>query len=226
MNPNWSQVIDLVSKQSFCHVSFDFWNTIAFSNPKFKEQRLDYLRAIFENKYSKDIIQDHLKDCAAEYNHFIEVGNVTKVSQVLYGELFQKISGKKPSETEMSNFTMYVNELFCRFPPTLSADIVLLLKWLKQTNCSVSITSNTAYVSGITITQCLHNWGIINFFDFCIFSDEFGFAKPAPQIYIELLRLVGLRHGEFEVNRVLHIGDNFTNDILGARVLGIDTFKV
>ena len=49
-----------------------------------------------------------------------------------------------------------------------------------------------------------------------IFSDAFGHAKPAPQIFQHALRLF-----HCSAEQALHIGDQLPTDIAGARTAGL-----
>jgi putative hydrolase of the HAD superfamily len=50
-------------------------------------------------------------------------------------------------------------------------------------------------------------------------SGEFGYSKPAPEIFHEALRLLGLAAGR----HVLFVGDNPDADIAGAQAVGMST---
>jgi putative hydrolase of the HAD superfamily len=204
----------------------EFWNTIAFSNPEFKSHRSDYLHKILKNVYSKEVIQNCLRDCSTRYNQHIESGGLSKAPFVLYGDLIGGIASQRPSDEELLKITDEINQLFYNYSPVLSVDFVVLLKALKSMTCSISITSNTAYISGSQIKNCLDKWGIGDLFDFYLFSDEFGYAKPTESIYLELLRRVLGRHGKVDNDKILHVGDDELNDILGASKFGITTYKV
>ena len=42
-NGNWSDLNILIEQRTIKHYSFDFWNTIAYSNPQFKKERAIYI---------------------------------------------------------------------------------------------------------------------------------------------------------------------------------------
>jgi putative hydrolase of the HAD superfamily len=52
-----------------------------------------------------------------------------------------------------------------------------------------------------------------------VVSEELGYTKPAPEIFHEALRLLGLVAGR----HVLFVGDNPDADIAGARAVGMST---
>ncbi|HVH32530.1 MAG TPA: HAD family hydrolase [Tahibacter sp.] len=60
--------------------------------------------------------------------------------------------------------------------------------------------------------------GLRHLFADCVSAREFGLAKPAPEIFHEACRRVGLAPGE-----VLHVGDDPLLDVHGARGAGLPT---
>ena len=63
--------------------------------------------------------------------------------------------------------------------------------------------------------------GIDRLVDFVLVSEEFGVAKPDPQIFREALRLAGVRPEE-----AIFVGDSAEFDMAGAQAAGIPTVWV
>ena len=63
--------------------------------------------------------------------------------------------------------------------------------------------------------------GIDRLVDFVLVSEEFGVAKPDPQIFREALRLAGVRPGE-----AVFVGDSAEFDMAGAQAAGMPTIWV
>jgi putative hydrolase of the HAD superfamily len=59
-------------------------------------------------------------------------------------------------------------------------------------------------------------WGIARFFDFILASWSVGYAKPNPLIFQEATRRAAVSAGA-----ILHIGDNYSADVLGAQAAGL-----
>ena len=57
--------------------------------------------------------------------------------------------------------------------------------------------------------------------DFVLVSEEFGVAKPDPEIFREALRLAGVKQEE-----AIFVGDSVEFDMAGARAAGIPTVWV
>ena len=59
-------------------------------------------------------------------------------------------------------------------------------------------------------------FGLSGYFDFVLFSEECGFAKPDPRIYHETLKRSGCAGDE-----MVHVGDSLINDIQSAKEAGV-----
>ncbi len=75
----------------------------------------------------------------------------------------------------------------------------------------------------------LERSGIRHFFKDVIVSEEVGYHKPSPEIFaLALERLSGVSRDDLRwediKTRTLMIGDDLTNDILGAKDFGIDQY--
>lgn len=65
----------------------------------------------------------------------------------------------------------------------------------------------------------LENSNIINYFESIIISEELGVRKPSPCIFKKAMDSINGTKGA-----TLMVGDDFTNDIEGAMIFGIDQF--
>ncbi|MDD2584458.1 MAG: YjjG family noncanonical pyrimidine nucleotidase [Bacteroidales bacterium] len=91
-----------------------------------------------------------------------------------------------------------------------------VLKKLKEKGCKMAIITN-----GFKEVQYkkLSNAGINHYFDAILISEEEGIHKPSPIIFKRALNAInGVK------NKAIMVGDNFTNDIEGAMIFGIDQF--
>ena len=65
----------------------------------------------------------------------------------------------------------------------------------------------------------LRDVGLRDWFDFVLDSADFGWKKPAPEIYFEGLRRAGLDRKD--ARQVLFVGDSFVNDFRGPQKAGM-----
>jgi putative hydrolase of the HAD superfamily len=92
-----------------------------------------------------------------------------------------------------------------------------LLAALRQRGVAVAIVSNWHTV----LHTLLAAHGVRNLCACVLTSAEIGFKKPHPRIFLEALRRTGVSAGE-----AVHVGDSWTEDIQGARAVGIDAIYV
>ena len=60
--------------------------------------------------------------------------------------------------------------------------------------------------------------GIDHWFEFVISSEIAGHSKPAPEIFHS-----ALDHAGVKPSKIVHVGDDPTNDVLGAAAIGMRT---
>lgn len=65
---------------------------------------------------------------------------------------------------------------------------------------------------------CVQYIGIAHWFDFVVSSERAGASKPAPRIFH-----TALEHAGVDPARVVHVGDDPVNDVLGAAGVGMRT---
>jgi len=101
-----------------------------------------------------------------------------------------------------------------------------VLDIIHELNLRVGLISNV--MSGRHIIEALQLWGLDDYFDAMIFSDEIGFRKPRPEIFRYALSML-----DVDANDAVMIGDDFRADIEGALnvnmkaiYLNVDDLKV
>ena len=95
---------------------------------------------------------------------------------------------------------------------TLFGDVVPTLDRLRADGRVVGAVSNLSQ-TGFQVQRDLHLEGHI---DFVITSGEIGAEKPDPRMFQAALQRAGA-----EPDRVVHVGDQPSSDILGARQIGL-----
>jgi HAD superfamily hydrolase (TIGR01509 family) len=100
--------------------------------------------------------------------------------------------------------------------PELMPGAQTFVTQIRQLGVGLCLVSNTGWFSARAIKSALKARRIDKGFDHMIFSDVFGHAKPAPQIFQHALRLF---HCSSE--QALHIGDQLPTDVVGARNAGL-----
>jgi putative hydrolase of the HAD superfamily len=92
-------------------------------------------------------------------------------------------------------------------------DVAPALSVLRQKQITVGIISNLQS----EINSKCRELGIANLVDFTVTSGEVGADKPEPPIFLRALFLAKTAPGE-----AIHVGDQYQNDVVGARNVGIN----
>ena len=90
-----------------------------------------------------------------------------------------------------------------------------LLMKLKKRGIKIGLVSNSIFPASFHRAE-METFGMLEFFDFTIFSSEFGVRKPKNEIYQKALELAGS-----EPQRSVFVGDSMLEDVIGPRALGI-----
>jgi len=224
MNNNWEALSSFVKNDVFKHYSFDFWNTLAFSNSKFKEKRAEYILSLLPNVAGVSEINKVFEQVGAEYNAYQESGNPVSAPVDLLKEVIN-ILDSSSAHYDISKIKDELDTLFLKYPPIIDSMFHEIADEILAHNKTCSITSNTAFVSGEIIRTLLSNVGLLDKFSFCVFSDEVGCAKPNAMIYKHLYAQAKSIYVDLQISEIVHFGDNLKSDYNGALDFGLKAFQ-
>ena len=91
-------------------------------------------------------------------------------------------------------------------------DVTDTLKILKGQGLKLGLLTNLQ----TEVNSMCRDLGIAQYLDFTVTSAEAGAEKPAPPIFLKALQLAHVNAEE-----TIHVGDQYQNDVLGARGVGI-----
>jgi len=106
-------------------------------------------------------------------------------------------------------------------PPDVDPGARPALEALAARRYTLAVVSNTMRTPGVVLRKILERYGLLGFFKHTTFSDEVGVRKPAPEIFMLSLRAVG-----GEPSTAVHVGDDVTLDVRGARAAGMRAIHV
>ena len=223
-NGNWSDLNILIEQRTIKHYSFDFWNTIAYSNPQFKKERVKYISELFNLINKEEDINSAFALIGEEYNLLMESQSSIISPVALYLKVIKQLNCNK--EVDIKKIVEDIELLFLKYPPIICSGFLNFLELIDNGNKTISITSNTTFISGSVIEKFLESIGLLNKFKFCLFSDRENYGKPHNSIF----KKVYLKKKEFEpeinVNEIIHIGDNLNTDYNGAKNIGFQSFHL
>jgi FMN phosphatase YigB (HAD superfamily) len=219
---SWKDASVNLDLNSYKHYSFDFWNTIASSNPKFKNIRAEYIFNIINSSSSTIDINLAFEKVGRTYNRMVESGEVVVPPIELYRQVLTELNFD--GDILMNQLVSDLDDFFLQYPPLLDIDFIEFIDKIKLLENTTSVTSNTAFISGAIIKKYLDSIGLYEKFDFFLFSDEIGSAKPNELIFVELIHKAQKLNSGISSRQILHFGDNFITDYNGAINFGISAF--
>ena len=215
----------IASARNAC-VTFDLWETLIFDEP---EQDMIRSRMRYEGLHHAlaDLgIQFQLEDLKRAYEESAQrLEAVWKrnedVSAIEQVRLIIELASKKP--TAMPPFPgsietlekAYVEPLFAA-PPKLNEDTLNTLKALRKRVDKIGLISNTGRTPGEALRRLLESYGLLQFFDATVFSDEVRYRKPNRKIFQEAANRLGTN-----LTNMIHVGDNPKDDVWGAKQAGM-----
>ena len=93
------------------------------------------------------------------------------------------------------------------------------LKELKNNGFQLITVSNVS--SSRNLAAYLRKAGLLEYFDMLVASGDVGFEKPNPEIFHIASRL-----SKTPLEKILHVGDKYEEDYLGARAAGVNAILI
>jgi hypothetical protein len=220
----WNRLSSLSKNGSYFHYSFDFWNTIVFSNPIFKEKRAELVCHLLDGQFTTTDINKAFEEVGRNYNRLMESGSKTTTPYELCDSVIKKIGFN--GKIDLNFLLEEVGKIFLQNPPILCEGFLNFFHSINPNGTTISITSNTAFISGSIIKQFLASCRLLDKFHFCLFSDEIGFGKPAKEIFQALIFNTNKVNPGLIGQEIIHIGDNSITDFEGPRNFGLCSFLI
>ncbi len=207
------------------HISFDLWLTLIKSNPLFKRKRAEFLSEHFNPKgFSVDNVINIVHSLDKACDRLNEKSGKKKEARLMYRSILKRLGYNLNNvhNNFLDDLVKQINQLFFEFPPVLlNHHIPDILKDLKGNGYTLNISSNTGFIEGPFLRRYLQKNHLDNFFDFAIFSDEIDASKPSENFYN-----IVYQNARAEKCEILHIGDNYTADYIGATNFGFNALHI
>jgi putative hydrolase of the HAD superfamily len=215
------------------HYSFDLWLTLIKSNPEFKIQRAHFFHQKFNNTgKSVDDIARVFRQVDLMCNAVNEKTGKNIDADEMYLMVISLINGDRLNidDIDYNALHLQMEELLFKYPPLMYADVTIeVLEHLKQkSGATFSLLSNTGYITGKTLRKVLALYGLDNYFDFQLYSDEAGMSKPNPEFFKTMLNNIDICNSgkNIPLKSIVHVGDNPKNDQQAADAIGISSLLI
>jgi HAD superfamily hydrolase (TIGR01549 family) len=199
-------------------IFFDWFNTLAHYYPPREELESQALKELGFDISPKDL----------SYGMYLG-------DKLMYEENACTPIRQRSREEQTQLYTRFHRTVLKEANITAADDVVLkLLKRMLQLNDSmkfilfddVSGTLKDLKAQGLKlglltnlqseVNSMCRELGIADYLDFTVTSAEVGADKPQPPIFLKALQLAHVNPAE-----AIHVGDQYQNDVLGARRVGI-----
>lgn len=197
-------------------VTFDLWDTLVYTR-NYGEFRLPALNSLLRvNGVFLD--EDELNEAyMAGWRHSRHVIRAEGNRHVQTAEIVDRVLSEvglvdPPNRDEIVR--MY-EEAVLMDPPRLKEGITETLAALHGRYRLGLVTGVSA---GRLMRGILEKQGVLDYFEALAFSDEVGYVKPDPRLF-----MAALEELDVEPGKAVHVGDSVKSDVLGAKNAGMKT---
>jgi putative hydrolase of the HAD superfamily len=199
-------------------IFFDWFNTLAHYYPPREELESQALKELGFDISPKDLSYGmYLGDkLMYEENARIPIRQRSREEQTQLYTRFHRTVLKEANLTAADDVVLKLLKRMLQLNDSMKFilfdDVSATLKELKARRLKLGLLTNLQ--SGVN-SMC-RVLGIADYLDFTVTSAEAGADKPQPPIFLKALKLAHVNAAE-----AIHVGDQYQNDVLGARGVGI-----
>lgn len=206
-------------------ISFDLWLTLIKSNPHFKQKRAEFIADKYNpNGLSAESVFNIIREIDRASDQLNETTGKKLATELMYSAILQQLGFTADSihHNLLLEIKSNINDLFFQFQPMLlNENIINMLIQLKSDGYALNISSNTGFIEGSYMMKILKLMELDTYFDFAVFSDEINASKPSPVFYEHVFKSI-----KGEKHEVMHIGDNYNADFIGAQKFGFNALLI
>lgn len=200
-------------------VFFDWFNTIAHYYPPREELESQALKelgfvispqVISRGLYlaDKNYYEENARLPVRQRNRALQMKIFTDFQRIVLEE-----AGITATEDLVDKLTARMFQLNSSMKFVLFDDVRPLFKTLKERWFTIGLLTNLQ----TEVDSMCRELGIASYLDFTVTSGEVGEDKPKPPIFLK-----ALEHAKVKAGEAVHIGDQYQNDVQGARGVGIN----
>ena len=207
-------------------ITFDFWNTLYWDQghgfAQVNRARLAALRRVLESTGVAAAEGDLERAYRTGFEAYVEAwrggrhyGAREQVLHVLAA--FQAETDAEAVETLVAE----VEQAGLRADLALLPGAAEMLPSLAAAGVGLGVISDTGLTPGRILTTFMQRDGVLDHFGALTFSDQTGYTKPHPQMFLQTLARLGVPPRE-----AAHVGDMPRTDVAGAQALGMVSVRM
>ncbi len=207
-------------------ITFDLWDTVFIDDsdePKRSARglmpksvaRRDLVRKFLQNNapLDRNVIDVAYNTTDAAFYRLWYDQNITWTVTQRLSVLLKGLSAKM-DDRSFDQLVRLHEDMELDPMPDLAPGVRQALEILHQ-KYKLGVISDAIFSPGRALRSLLDHYGLLEYFDSFIFSDEIGFAKPTPAVFEAAAKELHVN-----VNELVHIGDRPAKDITGPKALG------
>jgi putative hydrolase of the HAD superfamily len=203
-------------------LTFDFWSTLYHYTQSPRVRRQQSIRAALATVGRSDIAGARVLEamqCAWDvWDRVWKTEHTTPGAAEWLGFVLEQFAVVLPETTFAQ--TVYALERAAFTDTTRPVDGAPQALALLCEHYRLGIISDTGLGTGQVLRSLLRRDGLLSYFTYFVFSDEFGRSKPRPEVFHAALD--GLNTAP---HQAIHIGDLRHTDIWGAKRVGMGTVR-
>lgn len=204
---------NFIVKVKYEAITFDLWFTLIWLDKRiYEEYTAGRVRAIYDviSRYYRGISWETILTTYNKTSNLRMILHPSDVISYILREL--NIVLNDDQFNEIVNKYVYASE---NVLPYLNAEAPYVLDKLWKMGVKLGIITNTSFTSD-SLRKILGKLGIAKYFNIIISSCDVGVTKPNPEIFN-----LALKHLNVDKEKVIHVGDNYDDDIIGAKKVNI-----
>jgi len=197
-------------------VFFDLFQTLVRYNPPREDGEAAFLKELGIDINPRNLYQPFIAadEFFYEENARLPYNKRSKEEQVALYSRYQQIVLSKAGIKSDNEMIKHMIARWSQEKPDLVTfeDVIPTLKELKRCKLSLGLISNVDR----DMSPTLSSLGLDKLLDTVVTSQEVGYTKPSPEIFLE-----ALKRSETKAEETVFVGDQYRIDVLGSEAVGI-----
>ncbi len=216
---NKSKILDdgkiSIENRKYSLISLDLWDTVIVEQDEDirQDMRAEYFARIAGT--DKEKVKKAVAEAGKAFRTIYFSEHRTPLTEERVEEIAKNLKLQLTKE-QKDKIVLYFSEVSLELKPPIREGVIDFIKLVASSEAKLVMISDTGYTKGTEMRKLLDFYGVFSCFDYFVFSDETGFAKP----HEEPFKIVEKKFSNIAKDEMVHIGDNPLTDGAGAEKAG------